>query len=116
MRHSLFKMTIYCNQRLWALFAVVTFLILGQWRWVEMKGSPVSLFDGVRGIYGEVICVALRHPSESVFGILMFLIWIGVYVMVSIGVGWLVAAVFSAFVAICKKDQTSKGQSNRKTH
>lgn len=85
--------------------ALLVFVCLGFWKWIEMKSAPFSLFDWWGDALANLVPDVRRGPVwDMPFGFLILFIWTVVYVAISLGVGWLLAAIADAIRGLFRNE------------
>jgi len=82
------------------VLTLLIFVLLGSWRWIEMKAQPFSLFDwwgdAIWGLSTDLGRVAF---GEIMVGMLYLILWTLGYVLISATLGWIIAAIVAVMRA-----------------
>ena len=93
------NVAIRCHRKTWLIVSALMFWFLAQWRWIEMKGPPFSLYDWV---WADLSSFArdIANPGEVLAGILFLGLWVLAYIAVALFLGWVIAAIISTVITI----------------
>ena len=102
---TVLKMQIRPRRAVVLTIALVVFVCLGFWKWIEMKSPPFSLFDWWGAALANLLPDLKRGPVwDMPLGFLVLVIWTAFYALISWGVGWLLAAIADAIRGLIKKE------------